>query len=41
MKRESYTTAFKLKVIRVAEETSNRAAARQFGVGESNPLGAH
>ena len=36
MKRESYTTAFKLKVIQAAEETSNRAASRQFGIAESN-----
>jgi len=36
MKRESYTTAFKLKVIQAAEETSNRAASRQFSIAESN-----
>ena len=32
----SYTADFKLKVIKVAEETSNLEAGRKFGVEESN-----
>ena len=35
-KRMSYTADFKLKVIKVAEETSNLEAGRKFGVEESN-----
>ncbi|RWS05437.1 Pogo transposable element with KRAB-like protein [Dinothrombium tinctorium] len=35
-KRASYTTAFKLTVIRFAEEHGNRRAGRQFLVPESN-----
>ena len=31
-----YTADFKLKVIQVAEETSNLEAGRKFGVDESN-----
>ena len=34
--RRSFTAAFKLKVIAVAEETSNRAAAKQFLVTRQN-----
>ncbi|XP_023413203.1 zinc finger protein 263 isoform X7 [Loxodonta africana] len=36
IKRKSYTADFKLKVVARAEETSNRAAAREFKVGESS-----
>ena len=34
-KRRSYTAAFKLQVILHAEEHGNRAAGRQFGIGEA------
>ena len=32
--RKSYTAAFKLEVIKYAEENGNRAADREFGVNE-------
>jgi hypothetical protein len=32
--RKSYTAAFKLEVIKYAEENSNRAAEREFGINE-------
>ena len=35
-KRNSYTSDFKLRVVAAAEDTSNRAAAREFNVGESS-----
>lgn len=35
-KRQSYTTAEKLKVIQFAEQHGNRSAQRQFGIAESN-----
>ena len=34
--RKSYTAAFKLEVIKYAEENGNRAADREFGVNEKN-----
>jgi len=34
-KRVSYTSAFKLKVVSVAQEKGNRAAARHFDINES------
>jgi transposase-like protein len=34
--RKSYTAAFKLEVIKYAEENSNRAAEREFGFNEKN-----
>ena len=36
MKRQSYTTSEKLKIIQFAEEHGNRAAQREFGIAESN-----
>ena len=33
-KRHSYTASFKFKVIKVAEDNSNRSAGRQFEVSE-------
>lgn len=36
VRRKSYTAEFKLKVCKYAEQTSNRAAGRQFGVPENN-----
>ena len=36
MKRQSYTTSEKLKIIQFAEEHRNRAAQREFGIAESN-----
>jgi transposase-like protein len=33
-KRASYDAAFKLKLIKYAEEHGNRAADREFGVSE-------
>ena len=35
-KRNAYTSDFKLRVVAAAEDTSNRAAAREFNVGESS-----
>ena len=35
-KRQSYTTAEKLKVIQFAEQHGNRSAQREFGIAESN-----
>ena len=33
-RRKQYTAAFKLQVIKLAEETNNCAAAREFSVDE-------
>jgi len=35
-KRQSYTTAEKLKVIQFAEQHGNRSAQREFGIAKSN-----
>ena len=35
-KRQSYTTAEKLKVIQFAEQDGNRSAQREFDIAESN-----
>jgi len=35
-KRQSYTVSNKLRIIQFAEQNSNRAAERVFGVSESN-----
>ena len=35
-KRQSYTTAEKLKVIQFAEQHGNRSAQREFDIAESN-----
>ena len=35
LKRQSYTTSEKLKIIQFAEEHGNRAAQREFGIAES------
>ena len=36
MKRQSYTTAEKLKVIQFAVQHGNRSAQREFDIAESN-----
>jgi len=36
MKRQSYTTAEKLKVVQFAEQQGNRSAQREFGIAKSN-----
>ena len=33
-KRMSYTNEFKLKVIKLGQEKSNRSAAKEFGISE-------
>jgi len=37
-KRQSYTTAEKLKVIQFVEQHGNRSAQQEFGIAESNRL---